>query len=204
MGCGRRPTWPRSIAEAGRWKAARAIGASSPTCSIRAFAELRADAARQEDVSAGDPWCIGYFSDNELSWGDEISLALAALASPPTSRPSRCFIADLKAKYADDRAAERGLGHAHASWEALRESRKAPDKGPTTTWPPSPRMAEQYFRTCRDEIKRVGPEHLYLGCRFAWVNDRALRARQVLRRGELQSLPADVADFRFPQGSTCH
>jgi hypothetical protein len=23
--------------------------------------------------SAGDPWCLGYFVDNELSWGDETS-----------------------------------------------------------------------------------------------------------------------------------
>ena len=36
--------------------------------------------------------------------------------------------------------------------------------------------AEQYFRTCREAVKEVAPHNLYLGCRFAWVNDRAVRA----------------------------
>ena len=33
--------------------------------------------------TANDPWCLGYFSDNEMSWGDDTSLAMAALKSPP-------------------------------------------------------------------------------------------------------------------------
>ncbi len=38
------------------------------------------------------------------------------------------------------------------------------------------KTAETYFGTIRRELKKVAPEQLYLGCRFAWVNDRAARA----------------------------
>jgi len=33
--------------------------------------------------SVGDPWCIGIFVENELGWGNELSLAVATLCSPP-------------------------------------------------------------------------------------------------------------------------
>jgi hypothetical protein len=38
------------------------------------------------------------------------------------------------------------------------------------------KTAETYFQTVRDELKAAAPHQLYLGCRFAWVNDRAARA----------------------------
>jgi hypothetical protein len=38
------------------------------------------------------------------------------------------------------------------------------------------KTAETYFATIREELKKVAPDQLYLGCRFAWVNDRAARA----------------------------
>ena len=38
------------------------------------------------------------------------------------------------------------------------------------------RLAKTYFRTVRDTIKTVAPHQLYLGCRFAWVNDEAAKA----------------------------
>ncbi|MHC4462692.1 MAG: beta-agarase, partial [Planctomycetota bacterium] len=34
---------------------------------------LRQRLAREEDTSIGDPWCVGFFVHNELSWGDEVS-----------------------------------------------------------------------------------------------------------------------------------
>ena len=39
------------------------------------FAEAAKRAVSQVQQSTGDPWCLGYFVDNELSWGDEFSLA---------------------------------------------------------------------------------------------------------------------------------
>lgn len=128
--------------------------------------------------TANDPWCIGYFSDNEMSWGDETSLALGALKSPPDQAAKLAFIADLKSKYDDIAKLNRAWGTGHSSWEALRASQETPDikrtRADLTAF--YTKSAETYFRTVREAIKAVAPNQLYLGCRFAWVNDLADRA----------------------------
>jgi hypothetical protein len=61
---------------------------------------------------------------------------------------------------------------------ALLDSRTAPDKAKAREdlIAFGAKLAETYFRTVRDSIKAVAPNQLYLGCRFAWVNDEAARA----------------------------
>jgi hypothetical protein len=140
--------------------------------------KLRAALAREKGGSADDPWCLGYFVDNELAWGSELSLAVAALASPADQPAKQALVADLRAKYRASAALNRAWGTRHASWEALLASKQPPD--PSKAYPDlaafATRTAEQYFRVCREAVKEAAPHHLYLGCRFAWVNDRAVRA----------------------------
>jgi hypothetical protein len=128
--------------------------------------------------SAGDPWCLGYFSDNEMSWGDELSLALAALRSPADQPAKAAFLADLKAKYSEIERLNQAWGTRHSSWDALLQSREAPEpqkaRDDLTTF--YTRTAEQYFRSVRETIRALAPHQLYLGCRFAWVNARAAAA----------------------------
>ncbi len=141
-------------------------------------ANLRKRLAREVGQSAGDPWCIGYFVGNELSWGNDTSLAVAALASPADQPVKIAFIADLKAKYASIEKLNAAWGTNHASWNALLATRKAPDarKAAADLKAFYAKIAETYFRICRDEVKRVAPKNMYLGCRFAWVNDLAAAA----------------------------
>ena len=134
--------------------------------------------AARAGKSAGDPWCIGYFSDNEMSWGDETFLALAALQSPPDQPAKRQFITDLNAKYGDIATLNAAWHTTYPSWDALSVSRDAPDKKKAyvdlaafTT-----KTAETYFRKVRDVIKAAAPNQLYLGCRFAGMNDLACAA----------------------------
>jgi len=139
---------------------------------------LRNRLAREKNTSAGDPWCIGFFVNNELSWGDEISLALATLISPADQPAKKVFVEDLKAKYKTIEKLNAAWSTKHATWEALLQSKQAPDK--TKAWADLTafytRTAETYFKTIREELKKVAPNQLYMGCRFAWVNDRAARA----------------------------
>jgi hypothetical protein len=125
-----------------------------------------------------DPWCIGYFVHNEIAWGDEVSLAVAALVSPADQPAKKVFIDDLKAKYGAIDKLNDAWGTKHASWRALLQSQEAPDK--KKAWTDLTvfytKTAETYFETIRDELKKVSPNQLYMGCRFAWVNDRAARA----------------------------
>ena len=154
--------------------------------------------------SAGDPWCIGYFSDNEMSWGDDTSLALGTLQSPPEQVAKQMFVADLKAKYADIERLNQTWGTHHTSWEALLQSRQAPDKTKANDDLAAfyTHTAEQYFRTVREVIKAVAPNQLYLGCRFASVNARAAAA--AARYCDVVSYNLyhpNVADFKFNGGA---
>ena len=134
--------------------------------------------AREKDKSAGDPMCIGYFVDNELAWGNDVSLSLAALSSGPNQPAKKAFIADLKAKYSTIDKLNAAWSTKHKSWTALATSRTVPDKikarSDLTAF--YTKTAETYFRIVRDSVKKVAPNQLYLGCRFAWVNDLAAKA----------------------------
>lgn len=164
---------------------------------------LERNLQRQRETTAGDPWCIGYFVDNELAWGDDLSLAIAALASPVEQAAKQVFLSDLKAKYATIEKLNEVWGTEHDSWQALAETRTPPDKqkaaedlGAFYT-----RIAEEYFRNCRDAVKQMAPDNLYLGCRFAWVNDRGAQAAAKFCDVIGYNLYRDsVADFRLPDG----
>ncbi len=141
-------------------------------------ASLRQRLEREKGQTAGDPWCIGYFVHNELAWGDDTSLSIATLISPADQPAKIVFVEDLKTKYETIEELNQAWGTNHASWEALLQSRKAPDKAKAKPDLEEfyTKTAETYFSTIRRELKRTAPEQLYLGCRFAWVNDRAARA----------------------------
>jgi hypothetical protein len=140
--------------------------------------ELKKSLEREKGKSINDPWCLGFFVQNELAWGSETSLAEAALMSPPDQPAKLRFIEVLKEKYGQIDALNTAWGSDYASWESLRQRSDKPDKdkanddltGFYTI------IAETYFKTIREELKAVAPQQLYLGCRFAWVNDRAARA----------------------------
>jgi hypothetical protein len=155
----------------------------------------------KRNISANDPWCIGYFSDNEMSWGNETSLALAALKSARDQAAKLEFVAVLKAKYGDIERLNKVWGTPHASWDALLESRNAPDeqKASVDLTAFYTKSAETYFRTLREAIKAVAPNQLYLGCRFAWVNDLAdLAAGKYCDVISYNLYKRSVADFRNP------
>ncbi len=138
-----------------------------------------------------------------MSWGDETSLALGVLRSPPQQAAKREFVADLKVKYADIARLNGVWATSYVSWEELQESRTAPDKVKAREDLVAfyIKLAETYFRSVREAIRSAAPNQLYLGCRFAWVNDYAAKAAgkycdvvsyNVYRRG--------IADFQYPGG----
>ncbi|MBP7827770.1 MAG: beta-galactosidase [Verrucomicrobia bacterium] len=133
---------------------------------------VRRAMAGKRNTSANDPWCLGYFSDNELSWGDDTSLAVAALQSAPDQPAKQVFRADLQAKYGDIAQLNRAWGTAHASWEAWLATSELPEveKARADLTAFYSKIAETYFRVVRETIHAVAPRQLYLGCRFASAN----------------------------------
>lgn len=165
---------------------------------------LRRSMESKKGKSANDPWCIGYFSDNEMSWGDELSLSLATLKSGPDQAAKQAFIAGLKAKYGEIGKLNAAWGTSHESWDAFAASRELPDKQKARADLEAfyTRTAEQYFRSVRDAIKAVAPNQLYLGCRFAWVNGRAAAAAAKYCAVVSYNLyRRSVADFKFNGGA---
>ena len=129
---------------------------------------LRKSLAAEKGKSAGDPWCIGYFVDNELSWGDEDALAKATLGSPSDQPAKKALQESLKVKYGNIGRLNAAWGTTYASWNALQDSRSVPPgkaaQGDLVQF--NRHLAETYFRIICEAIKEAAPNNLYLGCRF--------------------------------------
>ncbi len=165
---------------------------------------LRKQMEAKRDKSAVDPWCLGFFCDNELSWGDDTSLALGALMSPATQPAKIEFIEMLRKKYDDIANLNTAWGTSHTSWDALAASTKAPEykKARPDLTAFYTRIAEEYFRGAKEVIKEVAPNHLYLGSRFAW--DNPLSQAAAAKFCDVVSFNLyykDLADFKFEGGA---
>ncbi|MBL8231131.1 MAG: beta-galactosidase, partial [Bryobacterales bacterium] len=129
--------------------------------------------------SLGDPWCLGFFVDNELHWGEPHHLAEVVLASPARQPAKQAFLAELKTKYSGIAELSRSWSKNYASWDEflsrtdLPDRKLAPVRADLEAF--SARVADTYFRGCRDAIKKASPRHMYLGCRFAGSNPMILR-----------------------------
>ena len=162
--------------------------------------------AAQRGKVAGDPWCIGFFVDNELSWGKETTLAEAALMSPPDQPAKKAFVEDLKARYGEIGRLNARWGTSHASWQALLAATAAPDaedakRARDDLLAFNERIVEQYFRVCRDAVRKHAPGQLYMGCRFAWSNPRVIQlASKFCDVVSFNLYRWDVTDFRLPDG----
>ena len=138
-----------------------------------------AAAARAVQGVRDDPWLLGYFADNELSWSaygpnGRWALAVGTLHGGAGSAARQAFVADLKKKYGAPDKLAAAWGIALASWDALDAGRftaPEPDDAHTavaadySAW--LRRYAERYFRIVAGAIHRHDPHHLYLGSRFA-------------------------------------
>jgi hypothetical protein len=139
----------------------------------------------------GDPYLVGYFVDNELSWGkgwskdpaERYSVPLGALAADPESPAKSALIAQLVETYREPQRLGQAWGISVASWSDLRRAGFAlpPSSlnNPTVIGDLSTftrRFAEAYFRTVGEALHRHDGDHLYLGSRFAWQTAEVVAA----------------------------
>ena len=124
-----------------------------------------------------DPWCIGFFVDNELAWdtwaqlgtGGDYFTAREAIAAPPTLPARQAFVKLLRAKYGSVEAFAKVWGVSAGSWDEpvrikpaqLNDASRADCSEFMTA------LAERYFSVVSAAMKQHAPNHLYLGCRFA-------------------------------------
>jgi hypothetical protein len=155
------------------------------------FADAADEMARAAAAKyRGDPYLIGYFVDNELSWGkdaagspqERYALAANVLAGPESPAKS-AFVARLVETYHEPERLARAWGVSLASWDALSGAAFAL---PAAAFENSAvisdlsafsrQFAEAYFRTIAEALRRHDPDHLYLGSRFAWQTTEAVEA----------------------------
>ncbi len=127
---------------------------------------------------SNDPWCIGAFVDNELSWAGpgtrgEYGLAIGAMAEAASASPAkRAFLAQLQSRYTTITAFNSAWGTNLTSWNELDAPFTVPLALPTagvndcTLFVRA--FADQYFKVISTAFHHAAPNHLYLGCRFAW------------------------------------
>jgi len=135
---------------------------------------LYAEMEKQRGTTAGDPWCIGYFVDNErcIGWRPRgASIGEMALKAGPKQPAKLKFVEQLRAKYDTIKALNKAWKANYESWDALRERNDPPsfkdnpsfladcgDFGMT--------FCERYFSVAQAAVKKVAPNNLFLGTRF--------------------------------------
>ncbi|MCS7186865.1 MAG: beta-galactosidase [Armatimonadota bacterium] len=126
-----------------------------------------------------DPWCIGYFVDNELSWSgwgsdlvNRYDLPRRVLANDGNLPSKREFVRLLRAKYGEIERLNEAWKIKVASWEDLLSRpiglpEQMTDECVADLSEFLTHFARRYFSVVRDALKRHAPNQLYLGCRFA-------------------------------------
>lgn len=121
---------------------------------------------RQDEIN--NVWCLGFFVDNELNWGHETSLAQWTLQSPASQCAKIEFVKRLKEKYSTVEKLNSAWNGTYKSWEDLLQNTVTPPQGSKADCADfSAAIVEEYYRSVRDEFKKVAPNKLYLGARFA-------------------------------------
>ncbi len=133
---------------------------------------------RNYSFAFDDPRCIGFFIDNELTWGGETGLARSVLASPAAQPGKVAFRDQLREKYGTVEKLNAAWRSAYPDWEAFLSSTTPPDDkfAGDDLAKFSSELIDRYFRLCREAVKTVAPDKLYLGCRFAGGNPAAIRS----------------------------
>ncbi|MDO5580204.1 MAG: beta-galactosidase [Planctomycetia bacterium] len=173
-----------------------------------AFRQAVADGLNKNHKSElDDPWCLGIFVNNELSWGnDGTSLSEGALLSPKDQPAKIAFVKELKEKYKSIDALNGAWSSKYSSWDDLQintEEAKDPEKKSKSRKEDLEafysQIANQYFRVIHEEIKKAAPNTLDLGCRFAWCNDRAvIESAKYVDIISFNKYLYSVADFKLP------
>ena len=117
-----------------------------------------------------DPWCIGFFVNNEMSFGsDDLALARRIIRSPARQPAKREMIRLAREKYGEVEALNAVWGTGYASWDDALASTALPDEARAgADMAECHRLVcETYFSRVAGAIRRKAPGRLYLGCRFA-------------------------------------
>jgi len=124
--------------------------------------------SRQKEVE--DPWCLGFFVDNEIKWNTVTYLAETTLKAPPEQPCKQAMITWLKSKYPSIEKLNAAWGTYYDSWGELAYDRVGVKVSKMTT-PDliafNHQIVHKYFSNIKSAFKKYAPGVMYMGCRFA-------------------------------------
>jgi len=123
--------------------------------------------AKKRDEQADSPWNIGFFVDNELHFKHEAYFS-DIIVRADKKQPAKLYFAHyLKDKYQNIAQLNQNWQTNFSSFESLLANKKAiayKRFKEDADWFYQ-QMVDRYYRICRDSVKEVFPNHLYLGSR---------------------------------------
>ncbi|MDZ8117699.1 beta-galactosidase [Pontiella agarivorans] len=139
---------------------------------------VRNSLTRLDGQIQDDPWCIGIFVENELSWGNEnndasrFGIVIHTLGRDAASCPAKAAFVDLlKTKYTSIDELNHAWDAKSESWDSFAagfEHAGTLEGGRRSDFSMlSEALAEEYFRIVNRELKQLMPHHLFCGSRFA-------------------------------------
>lgn len=127
--------------------------------------------ARQKD----DPWLLGYFLDNELEWYGkthrEFGLVAEAWKKPAGHAAKQALVEMLRKRHGTIQTLNAAWGTKYTGFDALARSAAMPEAATEAAkqdgYAYLERIAERYFGVAARAIRRVDPNHMIVGSRFA-------------------------------------
>ncbi len=123
-----------------------------------------------------DPWCVGYFVDNELNWGDDKYLARCAVKAPADEEAKQALVEYFKKIYKRIYKLNLTWETDFVDWEDLLHNRGDVPKAANEDLKEfNEQIIRKYFSTIHSIFKEIAPDKLYMGCRFAGANDQVVK-----------------------------
>ena len=169
------------------------------------FAKGVAMALETHGREAHDPWCIGFFVDNEINWGyTPRQLAEWTLQSPADQPAKAEAVSFFRKKYGVIEELNAAWKSSYADWNDVLHSILLPGPDAADDLAAFTReIVETYFRKTREAVKTFDPRLLYLGCRFVgskakpWVIGPCAKYCDVVSYNIYLDT---VGDWRLPDG----
>ena len=154
--------------------------------------DIRRRATNMLKGTTNDPMCIGYFVDNEISWGEITSPAELALSGNVKNAATTKILEFLEQRYKTINKLNEAWKSNYADFESMRGTKKPShtSKAQQDLRDFSEIIVDTYFQKVRDILKEIAPNKLYLGCRFAEYNPMVVR---------IAAKYADVVSFNIYQ-----
>ena len=123
---------------------------------------------KSKDQELKDPWCLGVFVDNELKWGVKWADKIPEhIQVAPENQPAKLvYLEKIKEKYKNINELNKAWATSFDDWSGFLKNDRVIPEAAADMREFMKEFTSHYYATCRDAVKKVAPDLLYLGCRM--------------------------------------